>query len=90
MITVDMTFSNEEIQHCTIYVDLRRTIFEHIVNDNTSQLRLCEMSTKERAWQLIEFFVRNDEMNEVVRELNIAEEEIIKDDDLSINFEKLT
>ncbi len=48
------------------------------------------MSTKERAWQLIEFFVRNDEMNEVVRELNIAEEEIIKDDDLSINFEKLT
>jgi hypothetical protein len=89
MIIVDMTFFNEEIQQCTIYVNLRRTIFEHIVNENTSQLKLCEMFTKERAWQFIEFFVRDDEMNEVVRELNIAEDEMIKNDDLSISFEEL-
>jgi hypothetical protein len=89
MIIVDMTFFNEETQHCTIYDDLRRTIFEHIVNENTIQLKLCEMFTKERAWQFIELFVRDDEMNEVVRELNIVEDEMIEDDDLSINFEEL-
>ncbi len=36
IITVDMTFFNEENQHCTIYVDLRRAIHEYIVNENTS------------------------------------------------------
>jgi hypothetical protein len=60
-----MTFFNEENQHCTIYIDLRRAIHEHIVNENTSQLKLCEMFTKKRAWQFIEFFVRDDEMNEI-------------------------
>jgi hypothetical protein len=89
MIIVDMTFLNEETQHCMIYVDLRCTIFEHIVNENTSQLKLCEMFTKERAWQFIKFFVRDDEMNKVVRELNIAKNEMIENDDLLINFEKL-
>jgi hypothetical protein len=84
-----MTFFNEEDQHCTIYVELRRAIFEHIDNENTSQLRLCEMSTKERAWQLIAFFVRDDEMNEIAQKLHIAEKEIVENDDLSMNFEEL-
>jgi hypothetical protein len=47
------------------------------------------MFTKKRAWQFIEFFVRDDEMNEIVRKLNIAENEMIEDDDLLINFEEL-
>ncbi len=85
-----MTFFNEKDQHCTIYVELRRAIFEHIDNENTSQLKLCEMFTKKWVWQLIEFFVRNDEMNEIAQKLHIAEKEIVENDDLSMNFEKLT
>jgi hypothetical protein len=88
MIIVDMTFINEETQHCTIYIDLCCTIFKHIVNENTSQLKLCKMFTKKWAWQFIEFFVRDDETNEVVQKLNIAKNEMIENDDLSINFEE--
>jgi hypothetical protein len=85
-----MTFFSEENQHCTIYVDLRHAIHEHIVNENTSQLKLCEMFTKKRAWQFIEFFVEDDEMNEIAQQLNIAKEDIVENDDLSINFEELS
>jgi hypothetical protein len=48
------------------------------------------MFTKRRTWQFIEFFVRNDEMNEIVQKLNIAKENIVEDDDLSIDFEELS
>jgi hypothetical protein len=47
------------------------------------------MFTKERTWQFIEFFVQNDEMNEIVQKLNIAKKNIVKNDDLLINFEEL-
>jgi predicted DNA-binding protein YlxM (UPF0122 family) len=47
------------------------------------------MFTKKQAWQFIEFFVRDDEMNEIVQKLNIAKKNIVEDDDLSINFEEL-
>lgn len=85
-----MAFPSEENQYCTIYVDLRRAISEHIVNGNTSQLGLCEMPTGGRAWQPIEPFVRGDEMDGIVQELNIAEEEVVEDVNLSIDFEGLS
>jgi predicted DNA-binding protein YlxM (UPF0122 family) len=48
------------------------------------------MFTKKRAWQFIEFFVRNDEMNEIAQKLNIAKKNIVEDDDLSVDFEELS
>jgi predicted DNA-binding protein YlxM (UPF0122 family) len=48
------------------------------------------MFTKKRAWQFIEFFVRDDEMNEIAQKLNIAKENIVENDDLSIDFEELS
>jgi hypothetical protein len=48
------------------------------------------MFTKKRAWQFIEFFLRDDEMNEIVQKLNIAKKDIVENDDLSIDFEKLS
>jgi hypothetical protein len=48
------------------------------------------MFTKERAWQFIEFFVRDDETNEIAQKLNIAKEDIVENDDLLINFEELS
>jgi hypothetical protein len=90
---VETTFSDESRSHCTIYTNLRQVVFEHIVNENMSQLSLYVTSTEKRTWQSVKqsmnAFVRDNAVKKNDRDMTIIEKKNDIKDDLSTKFVEL-
>lgn len=78
-VDVETTFCDNFCQHRTIYMNLRQILFEYIFNENTSQLNLCAVSTKKKAWQSTESFIKNgDVRNNETKNGETKNDDVIK------------